>query len=129
VAEFGYEPRYTIPLSLGAAILKQDIFTVDVTEVLQPFPQCHEAGIGGVRASRCRISYPCHFPCRLRLSRSPTHGECDNNGDHPSVFQVCDPSARLRTGFTFPILGTRIRRSLPDFLMHLFFPGNQKSAI
>jgi len=81
VDEFGYEPRYAIPLSLGAAILKQDTFTVDVTEVLQAFPQCHEAGIGGVRASRCRISYPCHFPrLLLRVGRPRISYERDEDG-------------------------------------------------
>ena len=58
----------TVRLSLNVAILNQDVFSLDITEIAQPLPECLDLrpGIVGI-ASRCHKSYPRDFRRLLRL--------------------------------------------------------------
>ena len=51
--EFGHKAWDTVQLSLSAAILNQDVFSLDITEISQPLPECLDVrpGIGGVAGS------------------------------------------------------------------------------
>jgi hypothetical protein len=65
----------------------------------------------------------------LRLSPSPTHYECDDEGDNPTPFSILDPSTQLRTGFRFSIVGLRIEEPNPKYAVHVLDSLNPKSKI
>ena len=67
--EFGHKAGDTVQLSLSVAILNQDVFPLDVTEISQPLPECldldQDGGAGG--ATSRQKSYPRDFLRLLRL--------------------------------------------------------------
>ena len=65
--EFGHEAWGTIAPSLNIAILNHDVFSLYITEIPQPLPECldlrpRSLGI----ADRRDISYSGNFRCLLR---------------------------------------------------------------
>src|SRR5262245_28377409 len=66
--QFGHKAWVTIALSLNVAILNQDVFPLDITEISQPLPESLDIGprIGRV-AGRRHVSDPWYFPRLLGL--------------------------------------------------------------
>src|SRR4029453_13647546 len=112
--EFGHETWDTIPLPFKVAILNQDIFPLNITEITQPLLECFVRGsrIAAI-ANRYKVSYSRKFLWLLRLNHSPTNPNCGNDFDNPHQFSILD--------FRFPIVGWRIPRSHPGSFVHLFF--------
>ncbi len=53
--EFGHEAWDTVQFSLSVAILNQDVFPLDITEISQPLPECLSKHY---RLERCHDKYP-----------------------------------------------------------------------
>src|SRR5262245_60603482 len=68
--QFGHKAWVTIALSLNVAILNQDVFPLDITEISQPLRDAPDIGprIGRV-AGRRHVSDPWDFPRLLRIGR------------------------------------------------------------
>src|SRR4030095_16162271 len=66
--EFGHKAWDTVHLSLSVAILNQDVFPLNITEISETLAECvdERIGSGGVAPSR-QISYPRDFLWLLRL--------------------------------------------------------------
>jgi hypothetical protein len=82
---------------------------------------------------RCKSDDLREFRRLLRPGHSRTHCDCDNESNNPRQFSILDPSAKLRTGFRFPIVGGRMPESNQDRLTYSLVPqskiGNRKSKI
>src|SRR5262249_34388477 len=66
--QFGHKAWVTIALSLNVAILNQDVFPLDITEISQPMPKSLDIGPRiGRAAGRRHVSDPWDFPRLLRL--------------------------------------------------------------
>ena len=75
------------PLPLNVAIFNQDVFSINVTKIPKPLPECLDQSprFFGIATSSHKF-YPWDL-CRLpRLCDSPTHCECDNDSDNPQQF-------------------------------------------
>ena len=65
--EFSDEAWDTIRLSLKVAVLDQDVFALDITEIPQPLSECfvRESGLSG--SPTLQVSYSRNFLWLLRL--------------------------------------------------------------
>jgi hypothetical protein len=68
--EFGNKGCVTVPLSCDVAILDQDVFSLNITEISKPLPESLDLrpAIGDVAATPGQISYAWDFRRLLRFS-------------------------------------------------------------
>src|SRR5262245_32564344 len=79
------------------------------------------------RNSVPQITNARHFLRLLRVDHCAIKDERESDSEDPRPFWILDPSARLKTGFRSPIVGRRIQKSNPRFLLHACLFPNSKS--
>src|SRR4030095_13293815 len=69
--ECTYKAVDTVPLSLSVAILNQDVFSLNITEISETLAECvdERIGSGGVASFR-QISYPRYLRPLLRVDET-----------------------------------------------------------
>ena len=138
--EFRYKALDTVQFSLNVAVLNQDVFFVNVTEISQPLPERFDVSSGSPWITTTRnVSYP-RDSCRLlREDRMDEEQKQDTRNEIQNQFMHVHPndmlcsadywpssSAMLMPLFALTAQKHRLRRSKWIFLQVKIYEGKQQ---